>query len=96
MTGVELIAQERAEQIEKHGWTSEHDAKHDSGALAIVAATLAVMHTDSKVSDPKAKHGTNNNPWGLEAKHKADAIHSLKVAGALIAAEIDRIQGSGS
>ena len=96
MTGIELIAQERAEQLEKHGWTSEHDAKHDSGALAVVAATLAVMHTDSKVTDPEAKHGSDNNPWGLEAKLKTDAIHSLQIAGALIAAEIDRIQGSGS
>ena len=96
MTGIELIAQERAEQIEKHGWTAEHDAKHDSGALAVVAATLAVMHTDSTVTDPEEKHGTDNNPWGLEDKLKSDAIHSLKIAGALIAAEIDRLQGSRS
>ncbi|WP_373400076.1 hypothetical protein V8V91_10940 [Algoriphagus halophilus] len=41
-TGIELIAEERQRQIEKEGWTSEHDAKHKNGELAHAAATYAM------------------------------------------------------
>ena len=40
-TGVELIAQERERQIEKEGWTAEHDADHTEGQLAKAAACYA-------------------------------------------------------
>lgn len=40
-TGVELIAEERARQIEKEGWTAEHDDEHTCGELALVAALYA-------------------------------------------------------
>lgn len=90
MTGIELIAKERQEQIEKHGWTKEHDSGHTSGALRVVAATLAVVGTYARVNDP-SERGTGENPWGLEKK-LVDDVHRLKVAGALIAAEIDRLQ----
>ncbi len=90
--GIALIAQERQEQIEKHGWTKEHDDGHKYGALRVIAATLAVVGTDASVSDP-LERGTGDNPWGLEKKLVND-VHRLKVAGALIAAEIDRIQSA--
>ena len=89
-TGIQLIAQERKEQIEKHNWSLDHDDEHDSGELAVIAATLAVAHTDACVVDP-LERGTGDNCWGLEEKLKDDNIHRLKVAGALIAAELDRI-----
>lgn len=80
MTGVELIARERQEQIEKHGWTAEHDDAHGSGELAEAASVILRSSWDS---------------WPFEA-HWADKIASkpyverLTIAGALIAAEIDR------
>lgn len=89
-TGIELIAEERQEQIDKHGWNEEHDSNHQNGELAKVAATLAVMHTDASVDDAD-NWGTGDNAWGLESKLQNDTIHALKVAGALIAAEIDRL-----
>ena len=90
-TGIELITEERAEQLGKHGWNLEHDSQHKDGILAKIAATLVVMHTDAKVSDPDKFSGSNDNPWGLEKKLSGQLLHRLKVAGALIAAEIDRI-----
>lgn len=90
-TGIELIAQERKEQIEKHGWSKRHDSCHVNGALVKVAAILAVQGTDSKVISSDGEFETGNNVWGLEEKLKNNDIHRLKVAGALIAAEIDRI-----
>lgn len=94
-SGVELIAQERQEQIEKHKWTAEHDSSHQDGELAIVAATLAVSHTDARVNDPDNGLGSGDNPWGLELKYFNNPIKSLKVAAALIAAEIDRLIATG-
>ena len=92
LTGVELIAEERREQIEKHGWDKNHDATHQFGELRKVAAVLCVLGTDISVVDPYENWQTGDDPWGLETKLQFDDIHRLKVAGALIAAEIDRIQ----
>ena len=92
-TGIELIAEERAEQIGKHGWTPEHDDTHTDGSLRVVAATLACDGTDAAVTDPLDR-GSDCDPWGLLEKLQGDEnrVHRLAVAGALIAAEIDRIQ----
>lgn len=86
-TGIELIAQERAEQIKKHGWTKEHDANHASGELTCVACGLAynVPHMIPDNWEPfKQKM--------LAKKYKERLI----IAGALLAAEIDRLQASES
>jgi hypothetical protein len=87
-TGIELIAQERQKQIEKHGWSLAHDKEHSHGELLKVAAILAVQGTDAKVVSPDGWE-TGSNIWGLEEKLKGDKIHRLKVVGALVAAEID-------
>lgn len=90
-TGVQLIAEERKEQIKKHGWDLSHDQLHDRGELAKMAAILAVQDTDAKVHDI-GDFSTGEGMWGLENKLSDNPIHRLKVAGALIAAEIDRLQ----
>ena len=41
MTGAELIAKERRRQIEKEGWTAEHDDEHADGSLALAAVCYA-------------------------------------------------------
>jgi len=82
-TGIELIAQERAEQIEKHGWNLKHDANHNCNEL-IYAAAYAL--------EPNKFNGSRFD-W-MEFQSKIDAktdIERLKIAGALIAAEIDRL-----
>lgn len=81
-TGIELIAQERKEQIEKHGWSAEHDSFNDNGEL-LQAARFCI--------------GVDEWPenWDLRFADKIsdkDDIGKLKVAGAFIAAEIDRLQ----
>ena len=96
MTGIELIVIEREEQLKKHKYTLKHDQDHERGELAKAAAVLAVHHTDAIVQDDEQPFETNGDPWGLESKlcksnNKDELIHRLKVAGALIAAEIDRI-----
>jgi hypothetical protein len=88
MTAIELVQQERRRQIEKEGWSLEHDDEHRYGALAKQAAALAVKHTDAVVMDD----GEEIDPWGLAEKHRNDSVRSLVIAGALIVAEIERLQ----
>lgn len=92
-TGIELITEERQRQIEKHGWTAEHDAEHSNNELSKAAIVYA---SDSQVRE-------NSNiidwlwPWEREwwKPTPENRIRELQKAGALIAAEIDRLQASG-
>lgn len=85
---VHLIDEERDRQMQK--WSSEHDDDHRHGELAIVAARMAVNGTDARVVG-----GDQQTTWGLLEKHKDDRIRQLVIAGALIAAEIDRYVRQG-
>ena len=93
-TGIELIAEERQRQIEKEGWTPEHDAQHDTGDLALAAAAYASAELYRRTTS----EGYDNTPhiWPFERKWwkptPNDRIRELQKAGALIAAEIDRLQ----
>jgi hypothetical protein len=82
-TGVRLIAIERERQKAK--WSDEHDDEHTSGDIAVNAAILAVKGTDAVVDDELERDG-----WGLVEKHAGDYVRRLTIAGALLAAEIDR------
>lgn len=86
MNGAELIAAERQRQIDVEGWTPEHDAEHDSHEMAAAAVAYALtIH-----SMPVAKWWW---PWDDEWwKPSDDPIRNLVKAGALLAAEIDRLQ----
>lgn len=88
-SGIELIAEERNRQIEKEGWSPEHDAQHYRGELAIAACLYADIYAETKTKVP---YGW---PWEDKWwKPSKDRIRNLTKAGALIAAEIDRIQFS--
>lgn len=84
-TGIELIAAERERQIQEEKWTSEHDDKHISEELAEAAAFYALPD----------KYGELLSfwPWHPDwnKKRKFDRKRQLAIAGALLAAEIDRL-----
>lgn len=89
--GVDLIAAERQRQIDAEGWTPEHDDEHGCGELAAAAACYATEAwmplTESHRNPPPGW------PWEPEWwKPTGDAIGDLVKAGALIAAEIDRLK----
>jgi hypothetical protein len=87
MDGIEKIVAERKRQIEKEGWTPEHDDQHYHGELAEAACAYALGRADLF---PKkwslAWWKTPRKPNG-----EIDRIRKLEKAGALIAAEIDRL-----
>jgi hypothetical protein len=107
VSGVELIAAERRRQISVEGWTPEHDDEHEDSSLAMAAVCYAadrpIFEREEwtggvQFGDPW--------PWGpawdkrprdrkgdlCEARTTKQRIRNLVKAGALIAAEIDRLQ----
>ncbi len=78
-TGIELIAEEREWQISAMGWTADHDDTHTEEEMVSAAVAYAWNNEDMW-------------PWEAEAwKPSDDQICNLTKAGALIAAEIDRL-----
>lgn len=93
-SGVDLIAAERVRQVEVKGFDAAHDDGHANGDIAIAAAALTLYTTDAE--EPVLAHRTEDyrNTWMAElvrsCKGKPD-IRKLAIAGAMIAAEIDRL-----
>lgn len=98
MGGIELIARERADQVLKHGHTAEHDREaHADGSLAKAAAAYAMAANGSWQGvelypwpvDPDRAHPIQPVLRGPEGDDRR--IEYLAAAGALCAAEIDRL-----
>ncbi|MCK9599658.1 MAG: hypothetical protein M0R06_11500 [Sphaerochaeta sp.] len=91
--GIALIAQERNRQIKAEGWTEEHDKQHSRGELSMAATCYTLVAVDQIKKYPSAEVMPSFWPWHhLWWKPTKDPIRNLVKAGALIAAEIDRIQ----
>lgn len=107
MDGAALIAAERARQSERENYTPEHDDHHADGSLALAAVCYAapervfvmrefaagVMYRDpwpwEERADRRHYPGTN---VVQPAPNRAARVRELVKAGALIAAEIDRLR----
>lgn len=87
--GVELIAQERLRQIAEEGFTAEHDDEHRAGELAEAASCYAAQYQDCRQSLPPTWWPWDREWWKPTPDNR---IGELVRAGALIAAEIDRLQ----
>ena len=91
MTGAELISKERERQINQEGWTLEHDDEHVDDELR----DAAYCYLYAEENDIVASNGRPFSwPWDMESWKPTDKVRNLIKAGALIAAEIDRIQRS--
>lgn len=86
--GATMIADERARQIAKEGWTSEHDDEHEQGELAQAAACYALGASRKRYSHA---YFPQRWPWDDTWWKPTDPVRDLVKAGALIAAEIDRL-----
>lgn len=94
----DIIANERKRQIEREGWTPEHDDGHDDGEL-LRAAVIYLHH-----ASPPHYHGEailltydpNGVPMGWPWEPRwwkpKDRLRDLARAGALCLAERDRIE----
>ncbi len=93
--GARLIAAERARQMADEGWTPEHDDKHQDDVLAMAAVCYALPVSLRTLDAPDSEPPTGW-PWGSGwwKPSPDDRVRELVKAGALIAAEIDRLQRS--
>lgn len=89
-SGIELITEERKRQIEKEGWSKEHDSHHVDHELAIVASLYALPSGQREITVRSRWPETWAYEWWKPTPE--DRIKELTKAGALIAAEIDRLQ----
>jgi hypothetical protein len=103
--GATLIMLERRRQKREEGYGHEHDDAHVEGEMADAGATyaeIAAFQTRGMDETPEAIIARWKSepgkmfpmwPWSEESfKPSADPIKNLVRAGALIAAEIDRLQ----
>lgn len=121
MNGAERIAAERQRQIEREGYSRQHDQGHDDHSLAMAAACYAsplpiyalVEHLGGyDFSDPWPWHSADDKRprggdgegsllpamprWlGDNAMTREQRVRMLEKAGALIAAELDRLLAEG-
>lgn len=94
--GFGLIAEERTRQVVEEGWTAEHDDQHKNCEL--LSAVLCYLGMAASLSDDtdagaELRDGLLRDwPWAPKWwKPSIDPVRNLVKAGALIAAEIDRI-----
>jgi hypothetical protein len=86
--GVAAITEERRRQIEKEGWTPDHDDDHNRGTLetaAICYASHGIPWVREALKDARLW------PWDREWWKPSDHRRNLVKAGALIAAAIDKL-----
>lgn len=107
MDGIHRIAVERLRQIEDEGYTAEHDQEHHNSALAWAAVCYAAPQEIFYVSEEPHRDPDGVmvrslrwwEPWPKNWRRRpmphsstrTSRIEDLTKAGALIAAEIDRL-----
>ena len=87
--GALSIVKERAEQITKHGRTIQKDVEFNTSRQLSNAASILASYDAKKAANNKRPHG-----WGIDIWDKMvnkPYKERLKIAGALLAAEIDRL-----
>lgn len=90
LSGIERIAAERQRQVDDEGYSPGHDAQHSEMDLS----KAAVIYVHNAVQNETGVRIGTDMPWPWEREGFApstNAIRDLEKAGALIAAEIDRI-----
>lgn len=92
------IAAERRRQIEIEGWTPEHDDRHDTGELARAASCYALSASEEGVAVEDFLYDDNGAPlcprwwpWDTDWWKPSGDRRDLVKAGALIVAEIERL-----
>lgn len=88
--GITAIADERQRQITQEGWTPQHDDEHAHGQLASAAAVYALCGAGWDEESAAERYW----PWHSSWLKTGDVRRCLVKAGALIAAEIDRMDRS--
>lgn len=84
--GAGRIARERLAQVEREGFTAEHDDQHAWGQLAVAGAWYALLTLDHESANRYEVEFPFSDAW----KKDDGDLRNLEKAGALIASELDR------
>lgn len=84
---VQEILSERYRQVEREGWSAEHDDKHASGELALAAATYCVTAVERSNTSVIEKLWPWDWSWFKPGTDRRDLVRAC----ALIVAEIERL-----
>ncbi|MES2864117.1 MAG: hypothetical protein V4666_08365 [Bacteroidota bacterium] len=95
-SGIELITEERQKQIDKHGFTAEHHALNTDKWYGNNQLNYAVMYLidEDYIFSPEAFPLNWDKEWFYRLNQK-ESKERLIIAGALIAAELDRLNYIG-
>lgn len=94
-TGSDLIAEERHRQEAKEGWSPGHDDSHEYAELRLAAEAYLFELSAREIREGGKLHKSPPPCWPWDShywKPTEDIVRQLVKAGALIAAEIDRLQ----
>lgn len=94
-SGVSCIAEERQRQITSFGWTAEHDDEHRAGELVTAAVGYGLAAGMQIRGNCGWDETPEDWPWSDWWNPSANPLRNLEKAGALIAAEIDRLKRKG-
>ncbi len=94
-SGAGLIAIERHRQVIQEGWTAEHDAEHINGELAIAGVLYALPEPlrEQRILRDLFMSAVN---WAAGWFKPRTRVEDLVRAGALMAAEIDRLKAEAT
>lgn len=101
MNGIDVITQERNEQLNEHSYDPSHDDIHRKGEMMKAAECYLVLaeHQVNQRTAFAAKmmdEVPKNWPWEPMDWHPSIIVkNNLRKAGALIAAEWDRVDRAG-
>lgn len=88
-SGLQRIREERTKQVVQKGYTAEHDAQHNGGQLMVLASMLLTF-----IDAPARYPSRETDAWFVHEMHRLveekSEMELLAVAGALLAAEMDR------
>jgi len=90
------VLAERRRQVEAEGWTPTHDDTHRSAEMAIAGACYALNAADDSDGPELRLTGAEIWPWADEWWKPSDPRRDLVKAGALILAEIERLDRAAS
>ncbi|HHK3937963.1 hypothetical protein [Pseudomonas aeruginosa] len=89
------VQAERRRQVEAEGWTPEHDDEHSHGQMARAAACYALAGSSAPNDETAALLVSLAWPWDEQWWKPSTARRDLIKAGALVLAEIERLDRAG-
>ncbi|KAB5449422.1 hypothetical protein F8135_20090 [Pseudomonas aeruginosa] len=89
------VQAERRRQVEAEGWTPEHDDEHSHGQMARASACYALAGSSAPNDGTAALLVSLAWPWDEQWWKPSTARRDLVKAGALVLAEIERLDLAG-